>query len=43
MNFKDAQSRVIKKWYETRIAEETEKNRKLKQLHENLTAIKLLR
>jgi hypothetical protein len=37
MNFKNALSRVIKVWYERRIMEETVKNQKLRQLHEELT------
>lgn len=43
MNFKDAVNRVLKKWYEQRIQEETERNRKLRELHDNLTKIKILR
>jgi hypothetical protein len=43
MNFKDAVNRVLKKWYEQRIEEETERNRKLRELHDNLTRIKILR
>ena len=37
MNFKNALNRVIKVWYERRIMEETVKNQKLRQLHEELT------
>jgi hypothetical protein len=29
-------SRVMKAWYERRISEETDKNRKLRELHDNL-------
>jgi len=43
MNFKEAVNRVLKKWYEQRIQEETERNRKLRELHDNLTKIKQLR
>jgi hypothetical protein len=43
MNFKDAVNRVLKKWYEQRIQEETERNRRLKFLHDGLTRIKELR
>ena len=43
MNYPDAQNRVVKKWYQQRIQEETEKNLRLKQLHENLTRLKLLK
>ena len=32
----------MKVWYEQRIQEETDRNRKLRELHENLTAIRLL-
>lgn len=43
INFKEAVNRVLKKWYEQRIQEETERNRKLRELHDNLTKIKQLR
>lgn len=43
MNYNEAQNRVIKKWYQLRIQEETEKNMRLKELHENLTRLKLLK
>ena len=43
MNYIEAQNRVVKKWYETRIQEETNKNMKLRELHENLTRLKLLK
>jgi len=32
---------VIKVWYERRILEETEKNQRLRQLHDDLTAKKV--
>ena len=43
MDFKEAFNKVLKKWYESRIQEESEKNRKLKELHDNLTKIKIMR
>lgn len=43
MDFKDAVNRVLKRWYEQRIIEETERNRRLRLLHEGLTRIKDLR
>ncbi len=43
MDFKEAVNRVLKKWYEQRIQEETERNRKLRELHDNLTQIKILK
>jgi len=43
MDFKEAVNRVLKKWYEERIKEETERNRTLKLLHDGLTRIKELR
>ena len=43
MNYNEAQNRVVKKWYQLRIQEETEKNMRLKELHENLTRLKLLK
>ena len=42
-DFKEAINRVLKKWYEERIQEETERNRTLKLLHDGLTRIKDLR
>jgi hypothetical protein len=42
-DFKEAMNRVLKKWYEQRIQEETERNRTLKKLHDGLTRIKELR
>lgn len=42
-DYKDAINRVLKKWYEERIQEETERNRTLKLLHDGLTRIKELR
>lgn len=41
MDFAEAVNRVLKIWYEQRIVEETEKNRKLKELHDNLVKIKM--
>lgn len=43
MDFKDAVNRVLKRWYEQRIIEETERNRRLRLLHDGLTRIKDLR
>lgn len=43
MDFKEIVNKVLKKWYEQRIQEETDKNRKLKELHDNLTKIKILK
>ena len=43
MNFREAVNKVLKKWYEQRIQEETDRNRKLRELHDNLTKIKILR
>ena len=43
MDFKEAVNRVLKKWYEQRIQEETDKNRRLRELHDNLTRIKILK
>lgn len=43
MDFKEAVNKVLKKWYEQRIQEETERNRKLRELHDNLTKIKIMR
>lgn len=43
MDFKEAVNRVLKIWYEQRIKEETERNQRLKTLHESLTQIKDLR
>jgi hypothetical protein len=42
-DFREAINRVLKKWYEERIQEETERNRTLKLLHDGLTRIKELR
>lgn len=42
-DFKEAMNRILKKWYEERISEETERNRTLKLLHDGLTRIKDLR
>jgi len=36
-----ALNRVIRVWYERRIVEETEKNARLRQLHDELTRKKL--
>jgi hypothetical protein len=41
MDFKLACNRVIRVWYERRILEETEKNQKLKELHQELLQKKL--
>jgi len=43
MDFRDAINRVLKKWYEQRIQEETERNRKLRELHDNLTKMKVMK
>ena len=43
MDFKDAVNRVLKKWYEQRIQEETDRNKKLRELHDNLTKIKIMK
>lgn len=43
MDFKEAVNKVLKKWYEQRIQEETEKNKKLREMHENLTRMKIMR
>jgi hypothetical protein len=43
MDYIEAQNRVVKRWYEQRIEEETTKNTKLRELHENLTKLKLLK
>ena len=43
LDFKSAVNRVLKKWYEQRIEEETERNKKLRQLHDNLTRIKVMK
>jgi hypothetical protein len=41
MNFGKSIEVILKKWYTKRIEEETEKNRKLKELHDTLTKIKI--
>jgi ABC-type bacteriocin/lantibiotic exporter with double-glycine peptidase domain len=43
MDFRTAVNRVLKRWYEQRIEEETERNRKLRELHDSLTRIKVLK
>ena len=43
MDFSEAQNRVVKKWYENRILEETAKNEKLRLLQEHLTILKELK
>lgn len=43
MDFREAVNRVLKKWYEQRIQEETDRNQKLRELHDNLTRIKIMR
>jgi len=40
-DYNSSLNRVLKSWYEQRIEEETNRNRKLRELHDNLTAIKL--
>jgi len=40
MNYQDALNRVVRRWYEQRIQEETNKNKKLRELHDNLTRVK---
>jgi hypothetical protein len=42
-DFKESVNRVLKKWYEERIKEESERNRTLKLMHDGLTRIKELR
>ena len=42
-DFKEAVNRVLKRWYEQRIQEETERNQTLRLLHDSLTRIKDLR
>lgn len=42
-DFKEALNRVLKKWYEQRIKEETDRNQRLRILHEGLTKVKSLR
>jgi hypothetical protein len=42
-DFKEAVNRVLKRWYEQRIQEETERNQTLRLLHDSLTRIKELR
>ena len=41
-DFKQAFGRVMRAWYERRIEEETAKNRKLKELHDNLMKVREL-
>jgi len=43
MDFKEACNRVLKQWYEKRIQEESERNKKLRDLHDNLIRLKELR
>ena len=43
MNYGEAQQRVVKKWYEDKIVEETQKNQRLRDLHESLTRLKELK
>jgi len=43
MDYESALGRVIKNWYEQRIHEETSKNLKLRELHDKLTQMKLLK
>ena len=42
-DFKEAANKVLKRWYEQRIREETERNQILRVLHDALTKIKELR
>ena len=42
-DYKEAVNKVLKKWYEQRIQEETERNQRLRLLHDGLTKIKDLR
>ena len=42
-DYKEAVNKVIKRWYEQRIQEETERNQRLRLLHDGLTKIKELR
>ena len=39
-DYPEAFGRVMKTWYEKRIKEETEKNQKLQELHDNLLQIR---
>lgn len=43
MDFDQAANNVMKQWYEQRIQEETERNKKLRELHDNLQRIKDMR
>mmetsp|Transcript_32065 Transcript_32065/g.23696 ORF Transcript_32065/g.23696 Transcript_32065/m.23696 type:complete len:175 (+) Transcript_32065:503-1027(+) len=43
LDFRAAINRVLKKWYEQRIEEETQRNLKLRELHANLTKMKLMK
>jgi len=43
MDFKEAINRVLKRWYEQRIKEETDRNSRLRILHDSLTRVKVLR
>lgn len=43
MDYTEAQNRVVKRWYESRIIEETKKNQRLKDLHEDLMRLKQLK
>jgi hypothetical protein len=42
-DYKEAVNKVLKRWYEQRIQEETERNQRLRLLHDGLTKIKELR
>ena len=43
LDFKEAVNRVLKRWYEQRIKEETDRNLRLKLLHDCLTRVKELK
>jgi len=43
LDFRGAINRVLKKWYEQRIQEETSRNKRLRELHDNLTRMKVLK
>lgn len=42
-DYREAMNRVLKRWYEARIREETERNERLKHLHDALTRLRDLR
>jgi len=43
IDFRGAINLVLKKWYEQRIQEETSRNKRLRELHDNLTRMKVLK